>query len=113
MPVYLFLFGFESPHERGVNAAYGTDDESSCAFFIEADDEPQAVRFGERVAQAYVDWLFTRSNAGPSNWLAGGFYRGLVPDPAAEYDADTLASLPRLTAGSAMPDFETGWPLPE
>lgn len=110
VPRYLFIFGYETPRQRILNAQHGWDDEGSCAFFIDASDEASALRHALNVAEAYVRWLFKRANwEGPiPNWREGDFAHWIERHPE-RVEAATLGTLPIVSA-DATPDFEN-WPV--
>lgn len=53
-PPYLFRFGFETAKQSGANEQQGWDDENSQCLFIVAADEEEALKWGNHIAERFV-----------------------------------------------------------
>lgn len=107
MPQYLYCFGFEAPVDREANQRWGSDAESSYAFFVEASSPEDALEWGQEVAEAMVRFIFEKSGwrgAIPS-WKADGYAFWIEDDP----EEIAQASDCPVVAVGAMPDITT-WP---
>jgi hypothetical protein len=84
MREYLFIFGFESPDERAANEANGTDFESSAAVRILAEDEQQALAWGQEIADQFVRGLFLPQEVSWKNERFSGWIEG-TPDEGLQH----------------------------
>ena len=74
MPMFLYMFGFESPRQFRNNDLYGWDDEDCEWLLIDAPDEPSANAWGDEVAERFVKLLYGDDSVswrqrGYANWL--------------------------------------------
>src|SRR5688572_7003499 len=81
MPAYLFTFGFETPTQHRNNTAHGSDDEDSMSVFIESDDADSALAWGRKVAERYVQDLWSSFDDPAPSWAAGNFSHWIETDP--------------------------------
>ena len=73
MPLFLFMFGFETPTQHRSSTAAGRDDEDSRAVFIESSDAVEALGWGREIAERFVRQLWARAGAGEYSWKSGQF----------------------------------------
>ncbi len=58
MSIFFYHFGYERPDEQKSNERNGTDFESSGYFLIDADDEQAALKWGDELANWFVQEAF-------------------------------------------------------
>jgi hypothetical protein len=106
LTAYLFVFGFETPRQRRLNAAHGYDDEDSAAIWIEAAGEDEALEWGRAIANEFVRLLYRSEGVERnSDWSSDAFAHWLEPEPSPRFERTALASLPRVRCGT-YPDFD-------
>lgn len=101
---HLFCFVFETPNQYRHNAERGFDDEDSAALWIVAATPADALQWGQTVAQAYVDWLFSRAQAEGYSWRDAGFANWIEADQNSLSPASLMQSPPVVSVGD-MPEF--------
>lgn len=106
MTRYLFRFGYCTPSQWAANEAHGGEDESSSAFFVEADSPEAALAWGAEVAEAFVQSLFSSSGwtAGAPSWKEARFAHWLEESPEDAFPPEQLRTLPVVKAGE-LPDL--------
>jgi hypothetical protein len=109
MTQYLYRFGYEFPAQRLANVKYGWDDETSYAFFIEAETPEQALEWGREVSEAFCHYVYQESGWKGSlpSWKEDGYAHWI------EDDSEIIAQAqrercPQIAVGE-IPDFAE-WP---
>jgi hypothetical protein len=96
-PLYLFVFGYESPSDRAINDATGADHESSAAVWVTAESEVDALEKGRQYAQDYVRNLYIEAGQKTlPDWLLDGYAHWISHNPSEEYPTVKLDVLPRI-----------------
>ena len=95
MPFYQYGFGFESPRQFHNNAVHGWDDEDSQGVLIEAEDEAEALAWGQEISERFIKLLFSDESM---SWKQHGYANGIEPMTESWPGRQTVA------AGS-FPDF--------
>jgi len=106
MARFLFRFGFCTPEQWEANEAHGWDDESSEAFFIEAESYEVALAWGCEVAESLTRSLFEIADWGKEvpSWKESGFAYWIEDDPDSALSSQALERLPVVRAGE-MPSL--------
>lgn len=109
MTRFLYRFGYETPTQWKANEERGWDDESSSAFWVEADTADEALAWGRDVTEAMVRELFSRSGwrGDVPSWKEAGYAQWIEKTPADDFTADDLASLLVINQGEMPADL--GW----
>ena len=103
METYLFVFGYEAPDEWAANRRAGTDDESSFAVWIEADDIEVAERRGRSFAEEWVASLFDDAAVEDfPGWSASGYASWIEADPTRRWSAPELQAIPTLQSDGSL-----------
>jgi hypothetical protein len=106
MQRFVFRFGYCTPKQWAGNDEHGWDDESSGAFIVEATTEEDALRWGRKVADAFVAQLFEKSGTQqPSSWTDAQFANWLDGNPTASFSDEAIRALPTVPFGK-MPQFD-------
>jgi hypothetical protein len=101
MADYLFQCGYGPPALREY-----PDDESSLAFFVEADTPEQALSWGCEVAQAFTARLYHQAGISQgADWKADEYAYWLQDSPETHYPTETLQALKKVR-WQVMPDFD-------
>lgn len=109
MQRFLFRFGYCTPGQWKANQAHGWDDESSSAFFVQADDEETALSWSCEVAERFVRSQFEKAGwTDIPSWKKAQFAFWIEAEPALTFSPESLGRLPKVTVNQ-MPDFRT-WP---
>ena len=101
---HLFQFGFETPDQHPNNAEHDWDDQDSAAVWILSDNPKEALLWGEGIAEAYVEWLFSRAGRKGYSWREAGFASWIENDPET-LKAASLIDIPVVRVGH-MPELE-------
>jgi hypothetical protein len=96
MTSYLFRFGFETPAQKSLNDEMGWDSEDSLAVIIEADSEQDALKWGQQVAERFVQLLFADDSV---SWKAMNYANWI------EHGRVPWSGIQRVSVGE-YPDFE-------
>jgi hypothetical protein len=109
MKRFMYRFGYESPVEWQQNREYGSDFESSSAFWVEADSADDALAWGREVSEALVRELFMRSGwvSEIPSWKASAFAHWIEEPPSDDFTADDLAR--RLVVKYGQMADDLGW----
>lgn len=108
MRTFVYRFGYCTPAQWAANEAHGWDDESSSAFLVQAQSVEEALAWGDKVANAFVAWLFARDGkVPPTSWSEAEYASWIEEEPAAVFSPESLQELPVVACGQ-MPDF-TRW----
>jgi len=99
MPEYLYIFGFETPHEAHNNDRFGWDDEDADGVVIEADDEAAALAWGNHISEQFLELLYRDSGL---SWRDRGYLGWIERNPNAE--TDHWEDQQRIRVGG-LPDF--------
>jgi hypothetical protein len=102
MPLYLYVFGFESPWQLRNNDAQGWDHEDSQGVLIDAADEAAALAWGQEISERFIKLLFRNQEI---SWRDRGYANWI------ETPAGTWPDQQRVTVGE-FPDF-TSWLPPD
>jgi hypothetical protein len=97
MTRFLFVFGYDSPSERSVNAKEGTDFESSSAVWVRADSENEALQKGRDYAARFVRQQFEQAGIPDiPDWNEGRFAYWIARQPLDGFSGialDTFAEI--------------------
>lgn len=74
--IHVFIFGYETAIQLRNNNEHGWDDESSACFCIEAENELEAQRWGEEVAERFFQWLHGDESV---SWRSSNYSRFVEP----------------------------------
>ncbi|MCX5662970.1 MAG: hypothetical protein NTW19_25070 [Planctomycetota bacterium] len=94
MPTFLYIFGYETPNQARHNTLLGWSDEDSRQLLIDAKDEVEALEWGSKVSDRFIQLLYRDprvSSDGYAQWVE------VPPEP--------WPDVPRVAVG-VMPDFE-------
>ena len=72
MPVYLYIFGYETPRQRVNNRSFYWDDENSKCVLIAAENEDSAQAWGDQIARRYSGLMHAEDlypADGPAGWI--------------------------------------------
>lgn len=101
MQRHLYRFGFCTPSHLKGNQEHGWDDEDSACVFIEASTADQALGWGIKISEAFVQWLFKDAAV---SWTAMGFARWIEEDLTNALKQTDLANVQSVALGE-FPDF--------
>jgi len=105
---FLFRFGYCTPAQWAANNAHGWDDESSGAFFVQAESDAAALIAGAEVVEQFVRSLFVEANVREiPSWKASKFAFWIEENPSQSFSKEALRELPEVSPGET-PDF-TRW----
>jgi hypothetical protein len=97
MTRFLFVFGYESPVERTTNSREGTDFESSCAVWVRADSEGEALRKGRDYAERFVRQQFEHAGVGVfPGWVEGDFAHWIEHKPLDRFSGIALEAFDEI-----------------
>jgi hypothetical protein len=100
MDRFLFIFGYESPAEWAYNFQHGTDDESSSAVWVHADNSQTAIELGCQYAEKFVSALFFGSSIQDfQGWRSGNYAYGIEASPSDKFSQESLHDLPEINDG--------------
>jgi hypothetical protein len=106
MKKYLYRFGYCTPAQWAANDAQGWDDESSGAFFVEADTSGDALLRGREVAAAFVAKVFRDDGySEPVAW-ADAEFSDWIEDGVGDFSEVELQNLP-VVRRDELPDFKS------
>jgi hypothetical protein len=101
---FLFVFGYETPHQYKYNTECGTDDEDSIAFFVDAPDEPSALRRGRELAADFARYLFAAAGM-ESPWTPDNYANWIEHHPLQRFSGLALETL-QIVGPNDTPDFD-------
>ena len=97
MAKFLFVYGYESPAEWEVNLRAGTDDESSSAVWINANNVADALTTGREFAEKHVASLFAPyPELSFPGWVAAGYAHWIENHPLERFSAESLEHIPEI-----------------
>ncbi|HEV3073461.1 MAG TPA: hypothetical protein VHB47_03495 [Thermoanaerobaculia bacterium] len=104
MTKYLYTFGYFTPAQWLSNEAHGWDDESSMALLIVADSSEQALEWGRKLSEEFVERLFSASGwtSHVPGWRASRFAHWIEAAP--EIVSAVEGSVPTIEYGRYL-DF--------
>ena len=99
MARFLFVYGYESPSEWEANSVHGSDDESSCAIWVNAESEAHANEKGREFAAQHVGELFASyPQLQFPGWTACNYAHGIEHRPLDRFSAMALDQLDEINA---------------
>jgi len=94
---YLFRFGYCTPNQWAANDAHGWDDESSAAFYVQADAAEDALAWGREVADLFVMEQFQRAGMGQApSWKNADSANWIEESPDRHFTREQPEALPRV-----------------
>jgi hypothetical protein len=97
MKRFLFAFGYESPVERTTNSKEGTDFESSCAVWVQAESEAEALQKGREYAEGFVVRQFQQAGVTDfPGWVRGEFANWIEQEPLDRFSGMALEMLDEI-----------------
>lgn len=98
---HLYIFGYCTPNQWLLNEDRGWNDENSCAFFIIANSQKEALQWGREVAEILVGRLFDldpRFSERPS-WKEANFANWIEDEPLSRFSKSALTTIPIIQMG--------------